>query len=146
MFYIGLPKVPELFVCQLYSYTYCVPPCVVDESGYSAENYSMLSSPDYRKPVHMLSDCLSLCSINQSCAAMSYDAFTSTCYMSGMPTFLNITGVEPTARMKKAHASKLTLLNCASKGVLTVYHKSLNESCWWLRKLRNIIQRIKAST
>ena len=34
---------------------------------------------------------------------MSYNESTSTCYMSGKPHFLNISGIEPAAYWKMAH-------------------------------------------
>ena len=73
----------------------------------------MLLNPDYRKFVPKLSDCLSLCSFNQTCAAMSYDGVASTCYMSGKPSFLNISEMEPKAFLKQAHAEKLTVSQCS---------------------------------
>ena len=92
------------------------PITILDNGRYSPEGYSMLLNPDYWKSVHKISDCLSLCSFNQTCAAMSYDKRTSTCYMSGTPKFLNMPGVEPTAFLKEAHSSDFTLLQCGEKG------------------------------
>ena len=74
----------------------------------------MLLNPDYWKLVPKLSDCLSLCSFNQTCAAMSYDGVASTCYMSGKPNFLNISEMEPKAFLKQAHAEKLAIFQCSS--------------------------------
>ena len=76
---------------------------ILDNGRYHPQGYSDLDEPDYEKSVPNLSFCLSLCSINQSCAAMSYNESTSTCYMSGVPHFLNISGVEPAAYWKIAH-------------------------------------------
>ena len=76
----------------------------------------MLLNPDYWKFVHKISDCLSLCSFNQTCAAMSYDKRTSTCYMSGAPKFLDIREVEPKSFLKEAHAHSSSLLQCGEKG------------------------------
>ena len=81
----------------------------LDNGRYHPQGYSALHKPDYEKSVPNLSFCLSLCSINQSCAAMSYNESTSTCYMSGVPHFLNISGVEPTAYWKMAHPDGFNL-------------------------------------
>ena len=82
---------------------------ILDNGRYHPQGYSDLDEPDYEKSVPNLSFCLSLCSINQSCAAMSYNESTSTCYMSGVPHFLNISGVEPTAYSKMAHPDGFNL-------------------------------------
>ena len=76
---------------------------LLDDGSYHPQGYSALHNPDYEKSVPNLSSCLSLCSVNQSCAAMSYNESTSTCYMSGVPHFLNISGIKPAAYWKKAH-------------------------------------------
>ena len=75
----------------------------VDNGRYHPDGYSRLAEHDYERSVPMLSYCLSLCSINQTCAGMYYDETKSMCYMSGKSWFLNIPGEEHKAFMKAAH-------------------------------------------
>ena len=51
----------------------------------------------------MLSYCLSLCSINQTCAGIYYDETKSMCYISEKNLFINIPREEHKAYMKAAH-------------------------------------------
>jgi len=49
---------------------------------------------------------LSLCAVNQSCAAVSYDGFTRTCKMSGTPSVIdNSTDTQKTTSVKQAYSS-----------------------------------------
>ena len=81
----------------------------LDNGRYHPQGYSKLYQPDYERPVPDISYCLSLCSFNQSCAGMSYNESTSTCSMSGVPHFLNISGFEPAAYWKVAHPDGFNL-------------------------------------
>ena len=81
----------------------------LDNGGYHPQGYSKLYQPDYEKSVPDISFCLSLCSVNQSCAGMSYNESISTCYMSGTPHFLNISGAKPAADRKLSHSSGFIL-------------------------------------
>ena len=89
-----------VIVCYNFSVKYFV---ILDDGRYYPQGYSKLYQPDYEKFVPDISYCLSLCSFNQSCAAMSYNESTSTCSMSGVPHFLNISGVKHAAYWKLAH-------------------------------------------
>ena len=83
----------------------------LDNGRYHPQGYSKLYQPDYEESVTDISFCLSLCSVNQSCAAMSYNESTSICSMSGLPHFLNISGAEPTAYWKVAHPDDFNLIH-----------------------------------
>ena len=72
----------------------------------------MLVNSDYQTIIHEHSDCLSLCSSNQTCAAMYYDEFTSTCHISEIPTFLDVYGITPKAFLKKDYATNFSYIQC----------------------------------
>ena len=76
---------------------------MIDNGRYHPDGYSRLAEHDYERSVSMLSYCLSLCSMNQTCAGMYYDETKSMCYMSGKSWFINIPGEEHKAFMKAAH-------------------------------------------
>ena len=85
---------------------------VSDNGRYQPEGYAALLNPDYLKSVYQLSDCLSLCSFNQTCSAMSYDGFTSTCQMSAKPTLLNISSLKAKTFLKEEHVSSANVMKC----------------------------------
>ena len=95
----------------------------------------MLLNPDYWKSVHKISDCLSLCSFNQTCAAMSYDERTSTCYMSGFPTFLNIIGERPKAFLQDSNATDISVVQCGEKGMLDQHFCKIHSCAYLLKKI-----------
>ena len=79
----------------------------VDNGRYHPDGYYTLAVYDYVKSVPKLSDCLSLCSFNQSCAAMSYNDTALTCYMSGKSWFISKPEEKLNAFMKAAHSETL---------------------------------------
>ena len=81
--------------------------------------YTKLQKPDYQKHVPNLSYCLSLCSVNQTCAAAFYNESTSVCHMSGVSAFIYIYGKERKAFRKLAHAESFSLIE-------GIYYKTNN--------------------
>ena len=81
--------------------------------------YTSLQKPDYQKYVPNQSYCLSLCSINQTCAAVLYNESTSVCHMSGVSAFINNHVTEKRAFMKSAHTDSFSLIE-------GLYHRTNN--------------------
>ena len=96
----------------------------LDDGSYHHEIYTKLQKPDYQKHVPNLSYCLSLCSVNQTCAAAFYNESTSVCYMSGVSAFINIHGKERKAFRKSAHTESFSLIE-------GIYYKTNNYWMVW---------------
>ena len=101
-------------IFTLLSYT-----IILDDGRYHHEMYTKLQKPDYQKPVPNRSYCLSLCSINQTCAAVLYNESTSVCHMSGVSAFINNHVTEKKAFMKSAHVESFSLIE-------GLYHRTNN--------------------
>ena len=82
---------------------------ILDDGRFSLVTYTALTVYDYYKVVQELSYCLSLCSINTTCAAVQYDRNTTICYFSSRPFFLNFSHLESAAYHKRAHVDGLSV-------------------------------------
>jgi len=73
---------------------------------YTNQIYTELLEVDLQINHTTYTICLSLRAVNQSCAAVSYDGFTSTCKMSGKPSVIdNSTDTQKTTSVKQAYSS-----------------------------------------
>jgi len=67
------------------------------EGGFLDQPYSDVPTFYHQNKIFSLQSCLALCSCNQSCAAVSFDKDTSTCFLSDEPRVLN--NSEQTSRL-----------------------------------------------